>query len=365
MIKRKEILNTLSDYDLKNLSIATICSHSALQIFHGAKKEGFRTVGICLADRKLFYESFPEASPDEFIIIKDYKDVLDGKVQKKLVRSNSIVITHGSFVEYVGAKKLLESFSVPTYGNRHVLEWEGDRAKQYEWFRKAGLKVPKIFKDPSEIDGLAFVKVHGARGGQGYFKVSSPKEFHEKLDEKTRKKWLKPEDKIMIQEFIAGVRYYPHYFYTEIHPRGLKLRTGGIELLSMDRRLEPIDEIYRGLPDIVPEFLDYTVTGNQPVVIRESLLPEIFRLGSKLVEASVDLFPPGLLGPFCLETIYSPDRGFVVFEVSARIVAGTNLYPEGSPYTPYLFKESMSTGRRIALNIKEALTEKKLEKLIY
>ncbi len=88
MISRREILSTMSEYDLKNLSIATICSHSALQIFHGAKKEGFRTVGICLVDRKPFYESFPEASPDEFIIIKDYKDVLGAKVQEKLVKSN-------------------------------------------------------------------------------------------------------------------------------------------------------------------------------------------------------------------------------------------------------------------------------------
>ncbi|HEV2449982.1 MAG TPA: DUF1246 domain-containing protein, partial [Thermoplasmata archaeon] len=28
-------------------TIATYCSHSSLQIFHGAKQEGFRTLGIC------------------------------------------------------------------------------------------------------------------------------------------------------------------------------------------------------------------------------------------------------------------------------------------------------------------------------
>ncbi|MCK5636441.1 MAG: DUF1246 domain-containing protein, partial [Thermoplasmatales archaeon] len=30
----------LASYDKKNLRIATVCSHSSLQIFNGARKEG-------------------------------------------------------------------------------------------------------------------------------------------------------------------------------------------------------------------------------------------------------------------------------------------------------------------------------------
>jgi len=365
MISREEILQTLSNYDPKKISIATICSHSALQIFHGARKEGFRTIGICLKDRVRFYEAFPEASPDEFIIVNDYLEVLKAEVQKKLIGSNAIIIAHGSFVEYVGAKKLLDLFYVPMYGNRRVLGWESDREKQLEWFKKAGLKFSKVFDDPSKINTYAFVKVYGARGGKGYFRAKNPMEFRTKLDEKIREGVIKPDDKTFVQEFVAGTRYYPHYFYSQVGSRGLKLSTGGLELMSMDRRIEPIDEIYRGLPEIIPDYLDYTVSGNQPVVVRESLLPEVLAIGAKLVEASIKLFSPGLLGPFCIETVYNPSRGFVVFEVSARIVAGTNLYPEGSPYTPYLFSEPMSTGRRIALDIKEALSGNRVDSLIY
>jgi 5-formaminoimidazole-4-carboxamide-1-(beta)-D-ribofuranosyl 5'-monophosphate synthetase len=365
MINRKEILKTLSQYDANQISIATICSHSALQIFHGAKKEGFRTVGVCLKDRVPFYKAFPEASPDEFIIINDYHEVLKTKVQKKLIDSNSIVIAHGSFVEYVEAKRLLDSFYVPMYGNRRVLEWESDREKQLEWFKAAGLNFPKVFNDPSKIDTYVFVKVYGARGGKGYFRAKNFKEFHNKLEEKIREGMIKPDDKTFVQEFIAGTRYYPHYFYSQVGSRGLKLSAGGLELMSMDRRIEPIDEIYRGLPEIIPDYLDYTVSGNQPIIVRESLLPEVLNIGAKIVEASIKLFSPGLIGPFCIETIYNTSRGFVVFEVSARIVAGTNLYPEGSPYTPYLFNEPMSTGRRIALDIKKALSENRVNSLIY
>ena len=113
------------------------------------------------------------------------------------------------------------------------------------------------------------------------------------------------------------------------------------------------------------EFYDYTVTGNQPIIVRESLLPEVFEMGAKTVLSSISLFPPGMLGAFSLETIYQPGKGFTVFEVSARIVAGTNLYPQGSPYSAYLFKEPMSTGRRIAREMRAAINKNSLEKIVF
>jgi 5-formaminoimidazole-4-carboxamide-1-(beta)-D-ribofuranosyl 5'-monophosphate synthetase len=133
----------------------------------------------------------------------------------------------------------------------------------------------------------------------------------------------------------------------------------------MDKRIEPIDESYRGLPDVPDEFLDYTVTGNQPIIIRESFLPEVIKMGMNTVETSLKLFHPGMIGPFCLETIYRPEKGFTVFEISARIVAGTNLYPDGSPYSTYLFDEPMSTGRRIAREIKLGIKRGELEKVVF
>ena len=42
-------------------------------------------------------------------------------------------------------------------------------------------------------------------------------------------------------------------------------------------------------------------------------------------------------------------------QVSARIVAGTNLFIDGSPYSYLNYSEPMSTGRRIAREIKNAL----------
>jgi len=47
--------------------IATLCSHSSLQIFHGARHEGLGTLGIAVGKPPRFYEAFPLARPDRFL----------------------------------------------------------------------------------------------------------------------------------------------------------------------------------------------------------------------------------------------------------------------------------------------------------
>ena len=367
MISKNEINRILSEYDLKKVKIGTICSHSALQIFYGARQEKFETVGICKKDRKSVYEAFPLAKPNEFLFVEDFKEVLTQSLQDELRARNVVVVPHGSFVEYVGSEAIRNRFYVPMFGNRMTLEWESDRAKQQIWLEKSGLKLPKTYQNPSEIDGKVFIKFPGAKGGKGFFTVNSEERYNIELKKRIQKGLVRVEDasKTLIQEFIPGVRYYHHYFYSLFNNLGLKVDNGSLELLSMDKRIEPIDESYRGAPDVPDEFYDYTVTGNQPVIVRESLLPEVLRMGYNTVLSSINLFPPGMLGAFSLETIYHPERGFTVFEVSARIVAGTNLYPQGSPYSAYLFKEPMSTGRRIAREIREAVKRNALKHIIF
>lgn len=365
MITREEINAVISKYDKNRIAISTICSHSALQIFHGARELKFKTVGITTPDRRFVYEAFPLAKPDLFIEVNRFKDLLNREVQDRLVGENCVIIPHGSFVEYVGAENIINRLYVPIFGNRTVLLWESNRSKQKEWFREAGLKIPREFKNPSEVDCKVFVKYPGAKGGAGYFTADSAKELEEKLELAVRMGFIKNVEEASIQEFIPGVRYYLHFFYSLMLDGGFRVGRGRLELLSMDRRIEPIDEAYRGLPNVPREFFDYTVTGNQPLILRESLLKDCLDMGARVVLASQKLFPPGIIGPFCLETIYHPSRGFTVFEVSARIVAGTNLYPQGSPYTPYIFDEPMSTGKRIALELKKAVESNRLEEILY
>jgi 5-formaminoimidazole-4-carboxamide-1-(beta)-D-ribofuranosyl 5'-monophosphate synthetase len=98
------------------------------------------------------------------------------------------------------------------------------------------------------------------------------------------------------------------------------------------------------------------VVGNQPVSLRESMLAEALRMGDDVVRVSKEICgPKGLFGAFCIETIITPDMQYYVMEISARIVAGTNLFIDGSPYSYLNYSEPMSTGRRIARELKNAL----------
>jgi 5-formaminoimidazole-4-carboxamide-1-(beta)-D-ribofuranosyl 5'-monophosphate synthetase len=89
-----------------------------------------------------------------------------------------------------------------------------------------------------------------------------------------------------------------------------------------------------------------------PVVLRESLLPKAFDMGERTIERSIELFG-GMVGPFSLECIVTDKLEFKVFEISARIVAGTNFSVSGSPYSD-LRDKNMSMGRRIAKELKAA-----------
>ena len=108
----------------------------------------------------------------------------------------------------------------------------------------------------------------------------------------------------------------------------------------------------------------YVITGNQPLVVRESFLTEIIGIGENIVSASSRLAKRGLFGPFCAETIITPEKEIYTFEISARIVAGTNPYVQGSPYTQLIWEEPMSTGRRIAREIKLAIGNNELKKVL-
>ena len=349
------ISRTLRDYDTENITIATVCSHSSLQIFHGAKKEGFRTLGIALKGRTRIYDAFPLAKPDEFLILDDYRDMKDHA--DEMIGENVIIIPHGSMVEYLGIREF-ESLPVPTFGNRKVLQWESNRAMEREWLESAGISMPRLFKDPADINVPVLVKYDGARGGRGFFIARTPEEFRQGID---------PTQKFSIQEYIIGTRYYLHYFYSPLIDEGYRLNKGSIQLLSIDRRDETnIDEMYKlgsqeqlKAQGIYPSFV---VTGNVPVVIRESLLPKVFEMGEKVVERSLELMG-GMIGSFCLETVVTDKLEFKVFEISARIVAGTNPFISGSPYSEFIMP-GLSTGRRIAMEIKEGIKQDRLDEII-
>lgn len=349
------VSDMLANYDKENLTIATVCSHSSLQIFNGAKKEGLKTIGISVGERDKFYDAFPRGKPDEFLKVDTYDEILEHT--DELREKNAIVIPHGSFVEYLGADNFLK-LDLPTFGNRDVLNWESNRDKERDWLEGAGVTMPKEIKDPRNITKPVIVKYHGAKGGKGFFIAKTYEEFKKRVNEGKS---------YTIQEFVMGTRYYLHYFYSPIKKDAYKLSKGSLQLLSMDRRDETtIDEVQRlgSIAELeeIGIHPTFVVTGNIPIVMRESLLPKVFEMGKNVVEESLGLFG-GIIGSFCLETVVTEKLDFKVFEISARIVAGTNPYISGSPYSE-LIQPDLSTGRRIAQEIKNANEKDKLSEIL-
>ncbi len=335
---------------MRRLTIATLGSHSALQILKGAKDEGFKTLVICTPDRIGLYHSYDNFI-DEVIEIDSWKDF--PRLEKELIKRNAIVIPHGSFVAYLGLEEN-KKMKVPYFGNKQVLDWEEDRRMQRDWMIQAGIKVPRQFKKGDKINRPVIVKSFGAAGGKGYFMARNQKEFDKKIQSYTAKRF-------MVQEYIVGVPIYFHFFFSPL--------TNRMEFMGVDKRYETnVDSLgriparnQRGL-GIEPTF---EVVGNIPLAVRESMLAEVINMANRVVAVSKRLMPPkGLFGPFCLETIITSTEETYVIEISARIVAGTNCFTNGSPYTCLLYDEPMSTGRRIAREIKLAIKKGKLDLIL-
>lgn len=331
-------------------TIATLGSHSALQILKGAKDEGFKTLLVTTEDRADFYSSF--VFINDVRIIKSFKEF--PIFEKKLKTKHIILIPHGSFVAYLGVEGN-KKISIPYFGNKQVLDWEADRSKQREWLKESDINIPHEFRSADEIHTYpVIVKSYGAAGGKGYFYARNKQDFLKKMKKFVSRRFV-------IQEYIIGVTMFFHYFYSPL--------TKKIELMSIDRRYETnVDSLGR-IPLLGQKDLhinpSYVVVGNAPLTIRESLLPKVYMMGQRIVDTSKNLInKKGLYGPFCLETVITPDQNIYAIEISCRIVAGTNLFIEGSPYTWLTYDEPMSTGKRIAREIKMAITKKKLNILL-
>jgi len=331
-------------------TIVTLGSHSALQILKGAKDEGFKTLVVCTPDRIPLYQSYDNFI-DEILEIASWSDF--PKLESNLIKRKSIIIPHGSFVAYLGMEEN-KKMKVHYFGNKDVLDWEENRKMQREWMEKSGVKVPHRFKKGDKIDRPVIVKSYGAAGGKGYFTARNQKEFDEKL--KTY-----DQEKFMVQEYVIGVPVYFHFFYSPL--------TRKVELMSVDKRYETnVDSLgripaknQRGL-NIEPSF---EVVANIPMAVRESLLAEAVDMAERVIKTSQRLISPkGLFGPFCLETIITSSEEIYIIEISARIVAGTNCFINGSPYTYLLYDEPISTGRRIAREIKNAIKSNRLKEVL-
>jgi len=340
--------------DVDKQTVMTLGSHCSLQVLKGAKDEGFNTLLVCEEKRFDMYKRFKFI--DNIVSIENFKEIINKNFQDELIEKYSpVLIPHGTLISTLNMDEL-EGIRIPIFGNKWILRWESDRMLKQQLMDESKLPSPTQISSKNDIDGLCIVKLHGAAGGKGYFLVTDKKGFEEHAQKLIKSHVIESEENLFIQKYANGVPVYLQYFYSPI--------TRELELLGIDRRYETdIDAIgripskYQISSNVEPS---YTVVGNIPIVLRESLLPEVYSMGERFVEASKKLVPPGMPGPFCIEGVYDNNANFIAFEFSARIVAGTNLYVSGSPYSDLLFDTPMSMGRRISLEIKRAIRSSKI-----
>ncbi|MBA3976684.1 MAG: formate--phosphoribosylaminoimidazolecarboxamide ligase family protein [Nitrosopumilus sp.] len=356
--KRSEIKDYVHNkYDLENISVGVIGSHSALEIMDGAKDENLKTVCICQKGRELPYIKFSRLS-DEVIILDKFSDILFKENQEKLLNLNTIMISHRSFSVYLGYDNIENNFNVPIFGNRWLLKAEERNLpkNQYYLLEKAGIAHPKIYSNPEEIEGPSLVKIQEAKRKleRAFFIVTSFDDYKKKSQDRIDKGIIDKEtleNNSVIEQYLIGTYFNFNFFYSPLDDE--------TEFLGIERRLQTnIHDYTTSIPARNQLEMDIELqnieVGHTPASIRESLLDNVFKMGEKFVESTKKEYPPGIIGPFSLQSVVNLDLDMIVYDVSLR-VPGNPILATTSPYTKYKYGETFGVGRRIAMEIKKSL----------
>jgi len=364
VISPQQIASIVNQYDLKNVTIGTIGSHSALEIMDGAKDENMKTVCICQKGRDLPYRRFKRLA-DEILLLEKFSDIMNRENQEKLRELNTIMVAHRAFTAYLGYENIENNLKVPVFGNRSLLRAEERTAprNQYYLLEKAGVRHPKIYHKPSDIDGPAMIKVQEAKRKleRAFFIVSSYEDYKKKSKQKIELGLVSKEDldNATIEEYVPGTYFNLNYFVSPL--------TGETEFLGIERRLQTNLHDFVSLPAKQQMEMDMQTSnievGHTPASIRESLLEKVFEMGDKFAVAARKEYPPGIIGPLSLQSIVTVDLDFVVYDVSLR-VPGNPIMATTSPYTKYYYGQTMGVGRRVAMEIKNAVAQKKLRDIV-
>ena len=374
MIGKEQLKDIVREYDLDNISVGTLGGHSALDVCRGAKDLRFKTVVVCQKGREKTYGKYYKSRAgkgivDNIILVDSFADVTKKDVQQQLRELNTIFIHSRYFWVYCNFSDIENKFLVPIFGTRNLLRAEErDQPKnQYFLLEQAGIRTPERFKSPENIDRLAIVKAAESERGyeREFFFVTDFNDYQKKSKELIKAKKITDEslNKAVIEEFVIGPQVNLNFFYSPLNDE--------LELLGTDtRRQTSLDGFLRLTArqqlslseETSPKYIE---NGHLAVTLKESLLEKAFEIGERFVESTKKHYKPGIIGPFALQgavTAGPPKEEFVIFDCSLRIPGSP-----GTRYTPYghyLYGEDMSVGKRIAMEIKAAIENKKLLEIL-
>ncbi len=385
MLPRADAQRIASDYDATDLTVAVIGSHSAVDVCDGAADEGLRTLVIAAEGREKTYNTYFKAHRDkagnrtrgivdDCWVLPHFRHVLDADRLDALQKANAIMVPNRSFTSYCPIDAVENDFKIPIFGTRSMLRVEErTESRDYYWLlEKAGLPFPEKITDPDDINELAIIKLHHAQKKleRGFFTASSPEEYREKSAELIESGVITAHDlgEARIERYVIGPVFNFNFFYSPL----AESDESPVELLGVDWRFESSLDGHVRLPaqqqlklakhQAIPEM---TVVGHNSATLRESLLEDVYAMAEKFVIASKEHYEGGIIGPFCLQTCVDKDMNFYIYDVAPRVGGGTNVHMSvGHPYGNALWRKPVSTGRRIAMEIRRGAEEGRLAELV-
>lgn len=365
MVSRKDILSVIDNYRLDDITVGTIGSHSALEIMDGCKDEGLKTLCICVRGRETPYKRFNRLS-DRLVILDSFDQILLKEYQQILQDQNTILVANRAFSAYLGYDDIENNLFIPIFGSRYLLRAEErtSSVSQYELLKRAKIRHPIIYEKPEEINRLSIVKVQeqSRKLERAFFLVSSYEDYLKKSKDKIKKGIINENElkRAKIEEYVIGTYFNFNFFYSPVKDE--------TEFLGIERRLQTnIHDFTTSIP--AREQLELNIElqnieiGHTPASIRESLLEKVFEIGDKFTNVTKRIMPPGIIGPFSLQSVITPDLEIIVYDVSLR-VPGNPILATTSPYTKYYYGQTFGVGRRIAMEIKNAIGNKQIDSIL-
>ena len=378
MGQRELVRAALRRYDFANLTLASVGSHSALDVAFGARMQGLRNLVVTAKGREATYTRYyarkdapARGCVDATLELAAFTDLLEPAVQERLLARSAVFVANRSFEVYLHEKfsydEIESKMLVPFFGNRRLLRAEerDEAANQYALLAAAGIRHPRTFATPAEIDRLVMVKAAHARVTfeRAFFLCSSKAEYDVQAERLVAAGMIAPEGlkAARIEEYALGPSVNLNFFWSPV--------LGELELLGTDTRRQTNLDGLRGLP---PSQLEAAAAipvrmeeaGHIAATLTESMLEKAFELGERFVSAAREANPPGVIGPFALQCIITagPPKEFVVYDVSLRIPGspGTRY----TPYSAYRWGRDVSVGERIAMEVVAARDAGRLEEIL-
>ncbi|MCX8170381.1 MAG: formate--phosphoribosylaminoimidazolecarboxamide ligase family protein [Candidatus Bathyarchaeota archaeon] len=327
-----EARKIISEYDPDKITIGVLGSHSAEEVGVSAKVFGFQTLVVCQKGRETLYAGYNRHLFDHVILLDRFSDIIRDDVQDRMLKLNTIFIPNRSFSVYVGYDNIEGRFKTPIYGNRFLLRTEErtEPRNQYWLLEKAGIKIPKKFDKPEDIDRLVIVKVQQKKKPleRAFFYASSPEEYYRKAEELIKQEVIDEVDlkRARIEEYILGQKFNANF-----QKWALKDCFGDFDFLGFDDRKQTNLHGILSLPARDQLAINVPVKneeiGHYGLTMRESQKPLVYEAAEKFIGICEKEYPPGIIGLFALQGAIAYDSddpeqkrlAFYVFDVSPRV----------------------------------------------